>query len=97
MPGPPLVTPPDADGRDTFVDLSPSEYRLVVLTLLLLSWGTFAFGAVYPWAHRPLSIGAVIVGVAGLEFGRRRLGPHRGLFLCLIVIGLLAAVQLIPF
>ena len=64
MPGPPLVTPPDADGRDTFVDLSPSEYRLVVLTLLLLSWGTFAFGAVYPWAHRPLSIGAVIVGAS---------------------------------
>ena len=81
---------------DAVAELSPSEYAIVALTLVLLAWGTFAFGAVYPWAHRPLSIGAVIVGVVGLEFGRRRLGPHGRIFACLIAIGLLAAVQLIP-
>jgi O-antigen ligase len=39
---------------------------------LLLAWGTFAFGAVYPWAYVPLMAGATLTGVACLiQFGAR--------------------------
>lgn len=76
--------------------MSRPERVLIALTLALLVWGTFAFGAVYPWAHRPLSLGAIVAGVIGIEFGHRRLAPHRWIFFSLIAIVLIAALQLIP-
>lgn len=36
-----------------------------VLILLVLGWGVFAFGAVYPWAYTPLFWAAAAVGALG--------------------------------
>lgn len=75
---------------------SPFERIFVVSTLLTLAWGTFAFGAVYPWAYRSLSLLCLATGVAGLAFGRRRLTPHAWLFGCLFLVGAVGLLQIVP-
>ena len=66
---------------------------------ILIAWGALAFGAVYPWAYWPLTIGTLTVGLVGLQEGRRAgiPGPRRGLVIALAVVGLATAVQLLPF
>ena len=41
----------------------PSYFAALVL--LLLAWGAFAFGAVYPWAYTPLFWAAAAIGLLG--------------------------------
>jgi len=62
----------------------------------LLSWGSFAFAGVYPWAWQPLLGGAGLIGISGLVFGRR---PSHGVglvlalwALCVLCVG----AQLLP-
>jgi O-antigen ligase len=43
----------------------------VTLLVMTLAWGTFAFGAVYPWAYVPLLVGCALVGGVGLVIGRQ--------------------------
>lgn len=40
-------------------------------TITLLAWATFAFGGVYPWAWKPLLVGAAAIGALGAISGRR--------------------------
>jgi O-antigen ligase len=64
---------------------------------LLIAWGAFAFGAVYPWAYRPLAIGSAIVGLAGLVTGSRpALSCNKLLFAALAGIAAVAVLQLVP-
>src|SRR5262245_49453734 len=59
-------------------------------------WGALAFGAVYPWAHRPLAIACAVIGVVALVTERRS-GPRLGaLSAGLTAIGLAAALQIVP-
>lgn len=66
------------------------------MVLVLLSWGVLTFGAVYAWAHRPLALAAVVVGVLGLEGGRRNLGANASLFVSLASLAVFYALQLVP-
>lgn len=70
---------------------------LVIATLAVVAWGTFAFGAVYEWAYRPLALGAILVGLFGLvRGGRPFIGNNRLLWMSVIGIALLAMFQLVP-
>jgi O-antigen ligase len=62
--------------------------------LLLVAWGTFAFGAVYPWAYTPLL--AAAAGVGCLAFWRGHpAGPlPRSTRLTLVFLALTAAAAL---
>jgi hypothetical protein len=60
-----------------------------------VAWGTFAFGAVYPWAYIPLGALCAIVGVTGLATGRQP-PAARGLFAGLGAIFALGLAQLVP-
>ena len=64
--------------------------------LLMLSWGLLAFGAVYPWAYTPLGFAAIVVGGLGLVLGRSRPWTERPVALALALIGVVAALQLVP-
>jgi O-antigen ligase len=68
---------------------------LVTSVLLVVIWGAFAFGAVYPWAYTTLAIAASLVGGYGLVSGRRPLGNH-GLFLGLASVFAVGLVQIVP-
>lgn len=66
---------------------------------LTLAWGTFAFGAVYPWAYIPLAAACSAVGAIGLLIGRRGapvpvMRPLIGALVALMAIGLLQIVPL---
>jgi hypothetical protein len=65
------------------------------LTLAAVAWGAMAFGAVYPWAYRPLIVAAVALGATGIR--RRALGRTQRLLAAALVIALgAAALQLVP-
>ncbi len=65
--------------------------------LLLVAWGTFAFGAVYPWAYTPLAAGCAVLGLAGLAIGDRPLwSPHRLLLLTFAGVAAVGLLQLVP-
>jgi hypothetical protein len=64
---------------------------------LLLAWGTFAFGGVYPWAYHPLAAGSTLVGLAGLITGDRPVWrTNRLLLVSLAGIGAIGFLQLVP-
>lgn len=71
---------------------------LLAAALLLVMWGALAFGAVYPWAWRPLVTGAAVVGLAALLTGRRygARAHDRAFLLALAAVALGALVQLLP-
>ncbi|HUR33928.1 MAG TPA: O-antigen ligase family protein [Vicinamibacterales bacterium] len=70
---------------------------MVGTTLLLVAWGTFAFGAAYPWAYQPLAIGSALVGAAALVTGGRPFwSPNRWLLIALLGIFVVGIVQVIP-
>src|SRR4051812_26647139 len=76
--------------------MSRAASVVVASTLLLVAWGTFAFGAVYSWAYAPLAAGIALVGLLALFTGSRPAwNPNRLLLLSILGIGLLAAGQLI--
>lgn len=66
--------------------------------LLIVAWGTLAFGAVYEWAYRPLMVACVVVGVWGLL--RRVPSVRRGVcgavLAGLLVTAAAIGVQLMP-
>jgi hypothetical protein len=66
-------------------------------TLLLVAWGAFAFGAVYPWAYVPLAVGCGCVGLLGLLTGKRPIF-HAGRWVLapLIAIGVVGLIQIVP-
>ena len=70
-----------------------------ILLVAALAWGSFAFGAVYPWAYWPLAAAASTVGIAGLAIGprgsARRLGL-RGVTIGLCLFLVAGIVQLVP-
>ena len=71
---------------------------LLVAAWLLVAWGALAFGAVYPWAWRPLIAGAAFTGIAALWYAAKRDGNagDRAVLACLALVGLGAVLQLIP-
>ncbi len=70
---------------------------ILVGALLLVVWGAFAFGAVYPWAYTPLAVGCALVGVLGLTLGDRPVWPDNRLLVAAIGgIFLVGLVQLVP-
>ena len=82
--------------RDPSRTVARLAYGLLVAAI---SWGAFAFGAVYPWAYWPLAIAALIITMAG-AFLSPPAGASRLKFPLLafaLAIFLLAiVVQLIP-
>ncbi len=81
-------------------ELKPQSSRqgrgAAVAIFLLLTWGTFAFGAVYPWAYVPLMAGATLTGVACLvHFGTRsRIAVIPAIAFALVVVAIL--LQTVP-
>jgi O-antigen ligase len=71
---------------------------LLVAAWLLVVWGALAFGAVYPWAWRPLITGCAVVGAASWLVGwRHRARAHdTALLAALGCVALGALVQLAP-
>lgn len=70
---------------------------LTAAVVTTLAWGVFAFGAVYPWAYRPLLAACAVIGVAGCCWPRP--ASHRlnaPLLIGLAAVVAAAAVQLIP-
>src|SRR5437588_4561513 len=68
----------------------------VTATLVLVAWGSLAFGAVYSWAYVPLFAGCAVLGVAA-AFRRVALGKtNRTLAISLAVLIAAIGVQLIP-
>jgi O-antigen ligase len=71
---------------------------LAAAAVLLVAWGAFAFGAVYPWAFVPLLCGCALVGALGLVAVKRAVMPAaaRRLAFALAAVTLVASVQLLP-
>jgi O-antigen ligase len=64
--------------------------------LLLLAWGALAFGAVYPWAYRPLAIGCGLVGLTGLLLSRENRPPIVSIAFVLGLLVVAIGLQLVP-
>ena len=72
-------------------------HLLLAATWALVAWGALAFGAVYPWAWRPLITGCAVVGVAAwLVAGRRTRTDNRALLLTLACVALAGVIQAVP-
>ncbi len=71
---------------------------LLVAAWLLVVWGALAFGAVYPWAWRPLITGCAVVGAACWLVARRygARAHDRALLATLGCIALAGLLQLTP-
>jgi O-antigen ligase len=68
---------------------------IATLLALIIAFGTFAFGAVYPWGFIPLLGIASAIGVAGLSRGG--LSPaHRPLAFALFAVCAAGTLQLVP-
>ncbi|HEX7796617.1 MAG TPA: O-antigen ligase family protein [Vicinamibacterales bacterium] len=64
--------------------------------LAVVVWGTLSFGAVYPWAYKPLAVGCALVGLTGLTLGRRHRPPIIALAAAFALFAAAVVVQLIP-
>lgn len=71
-----------------------SSWKVAALALLI-SWGGFAFGAVYPWAFVPLFMGAAALGLALTFRVHEQSVWLQGAMLLLVLVAI--GVQLIPF
>jgi O-antigen ligase len=71
---------------------------LLVAAWVLVAWGALAFGAVYPWAWRPLIAGAALTGIAAQWYGAKGGGNTggRAVLACLALVGAGVALQLVP-
>jgi hypothetical protein len=74
----------------------PIRVALVAGVILVLSWGAFAFGAVYPWAYTPLVIASIAIGATGLLVTRAGRPPLRSVTYGLLATGLAISLQLVP-
>jgi O-antigen ligase len=71
---------------------------VIAAALLTIAWGALAFGAVYPWAHRPMFAAAAAIGMVGL-MARRDRYPGRvapAVMLALAAVAAGIALQLVP-
>ena len=75
---------------------SLASHAVLAALVLTLAWGTFAFGAVYEWAFRPLAAAAGLVGTASLILHRRVTPPLRSFALACAGIVCAGALQLVP-
>lgn len=67
------------------------------ITVALIAWGAFAFGAVYPWAYWPLAAASALVGLWGVVEGRAWNDPRaRRLGFALAVLVVAVALQVAP-
>jgi len=71
---------------------------LLVAAWLLIVWGALAFGAVYPWAWRPLITGCAVVGAAAWLVARRygARAHDQAMLAALACVALTGALQLMP-
>ena len=67
-----------------------------VATIASLAWGALAFGAVYPWAYRPLTVVCLVTGLAAMGVARSQGVPSRPLLVTLVLVWLAIGVQLVP-
>ena len=68
------------------------------LLLLLLAWGAFAFGAVYPWAYTPLFWAAAMIGALGWIAPGSREKPRVpwAIVVAVAIVAAATSLQLIP-
>ena len=77
--------------------ISTAAWVVLATTLLIVAWGVFAFGSVYPWAYVPLALASAIVGVLGVTTGTRPvLAGSRPMWWALVGIVIIGLVQLVP-
>lgn len=93
---PELPLPRSSSSARPASPLPPFERAFVALVLATLTWGTFAFGSVYPWAFTILSAGCAVTGAIGLLGGRRTFGDSRLILMTLGGIAGLGLLQLVP-
>ena len=74
------------------------DRALLAAVLVLVSWGTLAFGAVYPWAYIPLFAAATAIGAIAFWLARAvpLARPTRLLLVALTLTGFAAAAQAVP-
>ena len=79
--------------------LTRTDRAIQVSIVLLVAWGTLAFGAVYPWAYVPLLSAAAAGGAVSLFVTRRGVGlsrPAQRLVVVLAAIAGGAVLQSVP-
>ncbi len=69
--------------------ISRASGIFVAVLLPTIAWGILAFGAVYPWAYRPLLAGALLAGAIGIWRGRTPV-PRRTVAALILVAGAIA-------
>ena len=75
--------------------LSARERVHVGLVVAVIAWGALAFGAVYPWAYRPLAATCLACGAIGLLSPTRRTLP-RQVVVALAALACATLVQQLP-
>jgi hypothetical protein len=78
------------------VKRSALDVFLIAGVVGAIAWGTFAFGAVYPWAYTPLASACAIIGATALVAYRKSGPPVATLAAALTAVATGAACQLIP-
>jgi hypothetical protein len=73
-----------------------SSAVLAAAAVAAIAWGTLAFGAVYPWAYRPLAAACVVIGIMGIVLERRSGPPIGALAAALAAVAAAASIQLLP-
>jgi O-antigen ligase len=76
----------------------PGSSLLEGVVLLVLAWGAFSFGAVYPWAYTPLAAGCALCGLCGLLLPQSSVARivSRPLVVALTAVGVTIVLQLAP-
>lgn len=69
---------------------------LLATSMLAVVWGALAFGAVYPWAYRPLGLTCAAAGILGLLVGGRREVFTPALAALCAAVAVAVALQLLP-
>jgi O-antigen ligase len=69
---------------------------LLVTAVSTVVWGTLSFGAVYPWAYRPLALMCAATGLLALAFKGRRDVFTPALALWCAAVAITVALQLVP-
>lgn len=87
---------PHTANRSRFDRLTATRVALAA-AVGTITWATFAFGAVYDWAHPVVIVGCTVAGLAALAAaGTEWLTAHPRLPIALLGVSLAAGVQLLP-
>jgi putative inorganic carbon (HCO3(-)) transporter len=68
---------------------------VIAEALLVIAWGVFAFGAVYPWAYWPLFAATAVIGIVHI-FARSPVGTNTNVVRAFALIAAAMAIQLVP-